>query len=238
MATSTTRLDFDEGAAPATPASAKVRTYAKADGLMYSKDDAGVETLMSSGASSGIPATIVDAKGDIIAATAADTVARLAVGSNGQVLTAASGQSTGLQWATPSAAAPDCEEAYLGSDVTMVNADTAYDGPSISLADGDWEVQGELTITDANSAATGITAKLLQGATEFASRSGYKPAGAGNQYVQIVSGRVTLTGGPTTVKMQGLSSRGTSSSVIKTTSIIHGLANKATRIRAIKVTSI
>jgi hypothetical protein len=50
-----------------------------------------------------IPATIVDAKGDIIAATAADTVARLAVGTNGQVLTAASGQATGLQWATVSA---------------------------------------------------------------------------------------------------------------------------------------
>jgi hypothetical protein len=43
---------------------------------------------------------VVDAKGDIIAATAADTVAKLTVGSNGQVLTAASGQGTGLQWAT------------------------------------------------------------------------------------------------------------------------------------------
>lgn len=42
-----------------------------------------------------------DAKGDIIAGTAADTAARLAVGINGQVLTAASGQATGLQWATP-----------------------------------------------------------------------------------------------------------------------------------------
>ena len=48
-----------------------------------------------------IQSSIVDAKGDIIAATAADTVARLAVGTNGQVLTAASGQATGLQWATP-----------------------------------------------------------------------------------------------------------------------------------------
>jgi hypothetical protein len=53
-------------------------------------------------AASAINPTIVDAKGDIIAATAADTVARLAVGTDGQVLTAASGQTTGLQWATPS----------------------------------------------------------------------------------------------------------------------------------------
>jgi hypothetical protein len=49
--------------------------------------------------STAISNTVVDAKGDIIAATAADTVAKLTVGSNGQVLTAASGQTTGLQWA-------------------------------------------------------------------------------------------------------------------------------------------
>ena len=49
----------------------------------------------------GIPATIFDAKGDIIAATAADTASRLAVGTNGQVLQADSTAATGLKWATP-----------------------------------------------------------------------------------------------------------------------------------------
>ena len=52
---------------------------------------------------SAINPNIVDAKGDIIAATAADTVARLAVGSNNQVLTADSSTATGLKWATPAA---------------------------------------------------------------------------------------------------------------------------------------
>ena len=47
-----------------------------------------------------IKKTIVDAKGDIIAATAADTVARLAAGSNGQFLKADSSTSTGLAWAS------------------------------------------------------------------------------------------------------------------------------------------
>ena len=43
--------------------------------------------------------SIVDAKGDLIAASANDTPARLAVGNNGTVLTAASGETTGLKWA-------------------------------------------------------------------------------------------------------------------------------------------
>jgi hypothetical protein len=46
------------------------------------------------------PLTILDAKGDLISATAADTPARLAVGTNGQVLTADSTTATGLKWAT------------------------------------------------------------------------------------------------------------------------------------------
>jgi hypothetical protein len=52
---------------------------------------------------SGIQETITDAKGDIIAATAADAVARLAVGANDTVLTADSSTATGLKWATPAA---------------------------------------------------------------------------------------------------------------------------------------
>ena len=48
-----------------------------------------------------IAPTVVDAKGDLIAGTAADTVGRLAVGTNNQVLVADSSTSTGLAWANP-----------------------------------------------------------------------------------------------------------------------------------------
>jgi hypothetical protein len=64
-----------------------------------------VQTQIDSkiGSASAINPTIVDAKGDLIAATASDTVARLAVGANDTVLTADSSTATGLKWATPAA---------------------------------------------------------------------------------------------------------------------------------------
>ena len=73
-------------------------------------------------ASGAIPATIVDAKGDLIGATAADTVARLAVGTNGQVLTADSTAATGLKWdtATSSPTAAGCF-IYKSTVQTMTN---------------------------------------------------------------------------------------------------------------------
>lgn len=55
MATSAAFIDFDEAAAPATPAAGKIRQYAKTDGKLYQKDDAGVETdLTDTGAGSSL----------------------------------------------------------------------------------------------------------------------------------------------------------------------------------------
>jgi hypothetical protein len=47
-------------------------------------------------------ATAIDAKGDLVPGTGADTFSRLAVGANGTVLTADSAEATGLKWAAAS----------------------------------------------------------------------------------------------------------------------------------------
>jgi hypothetical protein len=69
----TPQIIYGEGAAPATPAAGTVVTYAKADGLIYSKDDAGVETLVSGGTGGGGSALTVDDEGTPLA-TAATTL--------------------------------------------------------------------------------------------------------------------------------------------------------------------
>jgi hypothetical protein len=61
-------------------------------------------TWVTSDDANAIQNTIVDAKGDLIAASAADTPARLAVGANDTVLTADSSTATGLKWAAPASA--------------------------------------------------------------------------------------------------------------------------------------
>lgn len=58
-------------------------------------------TWVTTDDANAIQNSIVDAKGDLIAATANDTPARLAVGTNGHVLTADSTAATGIKWAAP-----------------------------------------------------------------------------------------------------------------------------------------
>jgi hypothetical protein len=78
--------------------------------------------------SNAIQNAIVDAKGDIIAATASDTPARLAVGTDGQVLQADSTTATGLKWATAGGGGKVLQ-------VVQVNPSTGFQTTSASFVD-------------------------------------------------------------------------------------------------------
>lgn len=68
--------------------------------------------------------TIVDAKGDLIVATAADTVSRLAVGTNNFVLTADSSTATGTKWAAVPASTFSGARASVTSNQAIPTATT------------------------------------------------------------------------------------------------------------------
>jgi len=65
---------------------------------LAANDVATVWTVNAFSVTNAIANTIVDAKGDLLVGTAADTPGRLGVGTDGQVLTAASTTGAGLAW--------------------------------------------------------------------------------------------------------------------------------------------
>jgi hypothetical protein len=95
----------------------------------------GVTSAVQTQINAQIAKSIVDAKGDIVAATTADTVARLAVGTNGQVLTADSAESTGLKWATPAAGGKILQvvQATYSTQTTITSTSYSDTGLSASI---------------------------------------------------------------------------------------------------------
>jgi hypothetical protein len=74
----------------------------------------GAVTAAKLDADAAIQPTIVDAKGDLIAGSAADTVIKLSVGTNGQALLANSSTASGLEWGQ-AGYAPDSDQTVLGT---------------------------------------------------------------------------------------------------------------------------
>ena len=79
--------------------------------------------LAGGGSSGDLTLTVdVDTKGDLLVATAADTVAKLGVGTNDQVLTADSAQASGVKWAAAGGGGLRTWEVFTASGTFTVPA--------------------------------------------------------------------------------------------------------------------
>jgi len=176
----------------------------------------GVDTQMLTNANAAIAKTIVDAKGDIIAATGADAVSRLAVGANATILTADSTTATGLKWA----AAPAAAKSYallattsLTGATTTISGLSGYDnffvliaGASSSVSDGSLKLQLNAIATTTNyremggvvnAPATYTSTDIMTDYNNFENNGFLKIGKMGNGASRSVSGFVTISGANT-----------------------------------------
>jgi len=141
---------------------------------------------------SGISPTLLDAKGDLISASAADTPARLAVGTNGQLLTADSTASTGLAWTTISAGGMTelASGSLSGNTTTISSISGSYKQLRIALfnygvsnnnVSFSWWVNGDNTgyYASSNTTSTANTVGYSGGGIPGSSGSAVYSGGAG-----------------------------------------------------------
>jgi len=147
-------------------------------------------------------ATAIDAKGDLIAGTGADTFARLAVGTNGHTLVADSAEATGLKWAAPSGG---------GKVLQVVNVNYSTEVNSTSTSFIDTGLSASITPTSATSTILVVVNQngvvkandmagsliLLRGATKISDFAafGYNNA---NNYSTVTCHSLTYRDSPAT----------------------------------------
>jgi hypothetical protein len=119
------------------------------------------------------PLVILDAKGDLITATAADTPARLAVGTNGQVLTADSTAATGLKWAAVAAGGKVLQVVSTQTSTQAINSTNTYADSNLSATITPTSATSKILVLvsqngctkSAGNTANRIGLRLLRGAT-------------------------------------------------------------------------
>jgi hypothetical protein len=127
-------------------------------------------TWVTSDDANAIQNDIVDAKGDLITATGADTPVRLAVGTNGQILTADSTTATGLKWAAPAGGGKVLQVVSTTAGNTSSSTSTYVDHISLSITPSSSSSKVLILFSAGNVAKTndaGADIKLLRGSTDI-----------------------------------------------------------------------
>lgn len=145
-------------------------------------------------------ATAIDAKGDLVPGTGADTFARLAVGANGTVLTADSAEATGLKWASPGSASFATGYNYVATSQSTTS--TSFTGlttaGAVTLTTGT-KVLVSISATFENAAGVnvlGLMGFAISGATTVAASDQYAH---GFQFVATGGGNFQYRSGATFV---------------------------------------
>lgn len=129
----------------------------------------------------GIPPGTVTAKGDLIAATGNAAVTRLGVGTDGQVLSAASAQGTGLRWISLGTAAAQNTTAFdaAGAAASALAAAEANAAATYVPLTAEGAVNGVATLDGSGHLTAGQSALLLAAADNLAAVAD-KPTARGN----------------------------------------------------------
>ena len=147
---------------------------------VFTGDDATFFTTGTATADAAIPKALVTAKGDIVGATASGVPDNLAVGSNGQILTADSTVAMGIKWSTPSTLS------------LTINAQT---GTTYTIVSGD--LNKLVTLNNASA----ITVTIPNGVFSTGQQVNFQQIGAG-QVTFASDGTTTFTGIGTKLRAQ------------------------------------
>ena len=127
-----------------------------------------------------IQPTIFDAKADLLTATAADTPARLAVGTNGHVLTADSAETTGLKWAAPAGGGKVLQVVQGTTTTQVVNSTNTPADTTLTATITPTLASSKILVLvaqnglrkQAGNANNGMVINLFRGATNIANITG------------------------------------------------------------------
>jgi hypothetical protein len=141
-------------------------------------------------------ATAIDAKGDLIAGTAADTFSRLAVGTNGQTLVADSTASTGLKWATPASGGQTLisTTSLSGVSTAISSIPQTYKDLKLVIVSFAPNNADKLRVTVNGGTVCGYTGQYVEGSAPTTTVN-YSEAGNGVGYATVTGVNCRTAGG-------------------------------------------